>query len=80
MNLHPFTFIQIMEICATLEDTDSIKDMIESMEQLERNIRTQRQGLKGRLSLEDFKRKQEHKENRHKRKQAFQLINGKDRK
>ncbi|MEW6440496.1 MAG: hypothetical protein AB1640_06110 [bacterium] len=49
MDIHAVTFEQLLDICASLEDAAEMKKTIEALELLEKNVRSLRTNLAGRL-------------------------------
>ena len=50
MNLHPLSFEKLLETARDLENPAQIREMIASLQLLEKNIRFMRQRLMGQLS------------------------------
>ncbi len=74
MNLFPLTFEKLTEICSSLEEPRAMQDMVESLEQMEKNIRILRQVLKGKLSKLELIKEEARQRERRKRKESLRLI------
>ncbi len=78
MNLFPLTFEQITDICASLEDPEAMEDMIESLDQMEKNIQIIRQVLNGKLSKIELIKEETRQRDRRMLKKSLKLIKQKD--
>jgi len=74
MNLHPLTFENLLEMAESLDDPARIRDMIASLQLLEKNLGYLRQRLSGRLARQEHLGEEEKKEQRKKRKASFQVF------
>ncbi len=74
MNLHALTFEQILRLCASLEDPKEIREMLQALDLLEKNIHYQRQGLAGRLKGLERQQKAAEEQRRQALKDSLRLI------
>ena len=77
MNLHPLSFEQLLRVSASLENPVELKEMVESLELLEKNIRYMRQRLNGKLLKLEKEVEETRQEERKKRKQSLKILTNK---
>jgi hypothetical protein len=78
MNLHAFTFEQILQMCASMEDPIEISKLIQALDILERNIRYRRKELIGQLKEIEAQDEQEKQEQRRAVKSSLRLVTQED--
>jgi len=74
MNLHALTFEQILRVCASLEDPEEIRTMIQGLEILERNLRYRRQELAGMLNRVEIREKREKQKQRQAVRDSLRVV------
>ena len=74
MNLHPLSFEHLLRVSASLENPAEIKDMVDSLELLEKNIRYMRQRLNGKLRQVDQQAEEARQKERKRRKQTLKIL------
>ena len=74
MNIHATTFEQLLEICASLEDSVEIKRMVEALNLLENNVRYLRQRLIGRLREQEHRESEARSKDREARKKVLRVV------
>ena len=74
MNIHATTFEQLLEICASLEDSVEMKRMVEALNLLENNVRYLRQRLIGRLREQERKESESRSRDREARKKVLRVV------
>ena len=62
MNIHAFTFEQILQLCASIEDPIEISKLIQALDILEKNIRYRRKELIGQINEIEKREKKEEDE------------------
>ena len=74
MNIHAFTFEQILQLCASIEDPHEISKLIQALEILEKNIRYRRKELIGRLKEVEIRDRKEKKKHRQTVKESLRVV------
>jgi len=76
VNLHPHSFEKILELCSALDEQDEMKEMIESLDLLEKNIRYLRQRLEGKLARARLRKQEQQKAERQQLKSSLRVLIG----
>ena len=76
MNLHPHSFEKILEICSSLEEPDEMKEMVDSLDLLEKNIRYLRQRLTGKLARASLRKEEQQRAERQQLKNSLRVLTG----
>lgn len=76
MNLHPHSFEKILELCSGLGEHEDMKEMIESLDLLEKNIRYLRQRLEGKLARALLRKQEQQKADREQLKSSLRVLTG----
>ena len=78
MNLQDHSFEKILELSATIDDAKRLKELIEELERLEKNLNYLRKRLKGKLDQEEVVQKKIKQQERQERKKTFRVIERKE--
>ena len=78
MNIHAFTFEQILQLCASIEDPHEISKLIQALEILEKNIRYRRKELIGQLKEIEARDKKEKQTQRRAVKRSLRVVRPED--
>ena len=74
MNIHAFTFEQILQLCASIEDPIEISKLIQALDILEKNIRYRRKELIGQINEIEKREKKEGEKRRQAVKNALRVV------
>ena len=74
MNIHAFTFEQILRLCASTEDPIEISKLIQALDILERNIRYRRKELIGQLNELELRDRKEKQKQRQEVKESLRVV------
>jgi hypothetical protein len=74
LNLHPHPFEKILELCSSLEEPGEMKEMIESLDLLEKNIRYLRQRLVGKLARINHRKEEQQRAERQQLKKSLRVV------
>jgi len=78
MNLQDHSFEKILELSATIDDAKKLKELIEEVERLEKNLNFLRKRLQGKLAQEEVVQKKIRHQERQERKKNFRVIERKE--
>ena len=78
MNLQDHSFEKILELSASIDDASRLKELIEELERLEKNLNFLRKRLKGKLAQEEVFQKKIKQQERQERKKSFRVIERKE--
>ena len=76
VNLHPHSFEKILEICSGLGEQEEMREMIESLDLLEKNIRYLRQRLEGKLARALLRKQEQQRAEREQLKSSLRVLTG----